>query len=1171
MLTRYFVPGFCLVTLAAAAEASHRPGQDNGQTIWCDTDAGILGLAGNCDGCPSPCDCDSPETRDDYIPGAGTPVKIIRLHFIVLREDDGSNPAASVEDITLQVSKLNDNFEPWALQLVHSYEFVDSSVHRVLENDADVAQMKDELAFETDQRCNVYVTGLRGDLPNGGRGYFPWWSDPLGVAGGIIINEGAFQPNDQVLTHEVGHNLGLFHTHHGVTEVGECSACWEAADGENGDTTGDFCSDTPPTPLSYSCSPPGGTDDCSDTPWGDTQPENYMSYGGLACWSLFTEQQAGRMHCWTESVLSGWYLPLPCEPWAETDLLVPPGTAPADQVGGRVSVNNGILFTGAKYHDEIGADAGAVYVSRLKGSTWTLEQELLASDGAAGDHFGESLECNGAAGIVGASFHDAAGSNSGAAYVFLYDGFTWNETKLLPNDGEADDRFGVAVSMSGTVAVVGAAWDDDNGLSSGSVYVFRRDFGDTNWTFEQKLLAYDGAPGDLFGSAVAVATDRIVVGSPWDDDNGSDSGSAYVFRFNNVTWELEQKILPTSAGPGHQFGCAVNMSGSGWAIIGASASDVQGTESGAAYVFRRTGAIWTQDQLLLPEGIGPGDRFGNSVSISGHYNGLLAVVGSSGADAYGSDSGAAYVFIRNNSFWSEQQRLLASDGMTGDGFGWSVTVHFDEMAIGAVGNDDNGADSGSVYTFFGPEFPDCNDNAVPDSCDIEEGEPDCNGNDVPDVCDIADGDSLDLNANGIPDECEVVGACCLADESCIVTDDDSCGASGGTFLGAGTTCLGTPCTSEPTESLREHYNTGDDGVVYAELNRWVGQTFTAGEDYELTMVRAKIYRQDQPGNIRFQVYEVDSGGLPTGIPIDFTPEFDGNSLGGPDGVFVAMGFVEQAGLRAGNEYALVLSGSVTGASNDVLWRSDTTNPTYEDGHVVIREGGVWTIDESQDLMFEIYTSPREYYISGDDGVVYAELNRWVGQTFTAGEDYELTMVRAKIYRQDQPGNIRFQVYEVDSGGLPTGIPIDFTPEFDGNSLGGPDGVFVAMGFVEQAGLRAGNEYALVLSGSVTGASNDVLWRSDTTNPTYEDGHVVIREGDVWTIDESQDLMFEIYGGTGDCCPWDLDGGGNVGINDFLDLLSQWGTDPGGPPDFDGDGTVGINDFLELLANWGPCP
>ena len=55
------------------------------------------------------------------------------------------------------------------------------------------------------------------------------------------------------------------------------------------------------------------------------------------------------------------------------------------------------------------------------------------------------------------------------------------------------------------------------------------------------------------------------------------------------------------------------------------------------------------------------------------------------------------------------------------------------------------------------------------------------------------------------------------------------------------------------------------------------------------------------------------------------------------------------------------------------------------------------------------------------------------------------------------------------------------------------------------------------------------------------------------------------------CPWDLDGSGGVGINDFLDLLARWGTDPGGPPDFDGDGTVGITDFLDLLANWGPCP
>ena len=197
---------------------------------------------------------------------------------------------------------------------------------------------------------------------------------------------------------------------------------------------------------------------------------------------------------------------------------------------------------GAEGDDDNGAYSGSAYVFVRSGSVWTEEAKLTASDGAAVDYFGVSVSVSGDTAVVGAWSGDGIVADSGSAYVFVRSGTTWSEqAELTASDGAADDWFGFAVSVSGDTAVVGADYDDDNGMNSGSAYVFVRS--GTTWTEQAKLTASDGAATDVFGRSVSVSGDAAVLGARLDDDNGTDSGSAYVF-------DLAEPLVGLAAGEG---------------------------------------------------------------------------------------------------------------------------------------------------------------------------------------------------------------------------------------------------------------------------------------------------------------------------------------------------------------------------------------------------------------------------------------------------------------------------------------------------------------------------------------------------------------------------------------------------------------------------------------------
>jgi cysteine-rich repeat protein len=430
--------------------------------------------------------------------------------------------------------------------------------------------------------------------------------------------------------------------------------------------------------------------------------------------------------------------------WCTTEdheLLASDGAA-SDYFGRSVSIDGGVALVGANLDDDGGADAGAAYVYRWNGASWAEEHKLLAGDGEAGDSLGLSVSLDGDVALVGAPGEDARGAGAGAGYVYRWDGVTWSqEQKLLASDGKAGDSLGRAVSIDGDVAVVGAYGDDENGSAAGAAYVYRFDGG--SWIQEQKLLASDGEAGDSLGRTVSIDGGVALVGAYSEDENGSAAGAAYVYRFDGASWTQEQKLLASDGAAGDQFGISVSTRDD-VALVGAYFAGALGAESGAAYAYRWDGASWTQEQKLLASNGAAGDRFGVSVATGDG----VALVGAYFDDDNGANAGAAYAYRWDGAAWGAEQPLLASGGAAGDHFGISVSIDRDLALVGASLANVSGVDSGAAYVF---DLGACGDGTLDpgEACDDGASVP---GDGCSAVCQLeACTDALDDDMDGLTD------------------------------------------------------------------------------------------------------------------------------------------------------------------------------------------------------------------------------------------------------------------------------------------------------------------------------------------------------------------------------------------------------------------------------------
>ncbi len=352
-----------------------------------------------------------------------------------------------------------------------------------------------------------------------------------------------------------------------------------------------------------------------------------------------------------------------------------------------------------------------------------LIQAQISQQGALStgwSRFGTSVAASGSTIVIGSPTENAA-------YVLVRNGNAWKQqARLRPPNGGGE--FGFSVAISSDTVVVGAYADasdatgingsqfNSNAIGSGAAYVFVRN--GTDWTQQAYLKASNSRRPDInfsggnFGISVAISGDTVVVGASGEDSNAvgvngnqtntaaTDSGAAYVFVRNGTGWTQQAYIKASNTEAGDRFGNAVAISGS-TLIVGAEGEDSLTRDqnnnaangSGAAYVFVRSGTSWTQQAYLKASNVGAGDGFGQSLSISND----TIVVGAAGEDSMNGDqnnngapnSGAAYVFVRNGNTWIQQAYLKASRPDINDRFGNSLAISGDTIVIGAILEDSN--------------------------------------------------------------------------------------------------------------------------------------------------------------------------------------------------------------------------------------------------------------------------------------------------------------------------------------------------------------------------------------------------------------------------------------------------------------------------------------------------
>ena len=408
--------------------------------------------------------------------------------------------------------------------------------------------------------------------------------------------------------------------------------------------------------------------------------------------------------------------------------VTPPGEKVDANFGRSVAIQGDTMVVGAPLHEH-----GMAHVYQSKDGKWVLQMTLMGSHGDKEDHFGRAVALSGDTLVIGAHNEDSGTSSpeddstpdSGAVYVFTRRGSTWEQTAYLKSSSpQLGAGFGRAVAAHGGTIVVGARLEREGGLvGSGAAYVFVHD--GSEWRQQARLTSPKPGKDHLFGISVAVENDTLIVGADGEDSlkvprhyytqRQPNVGAAYVFTRVAGAWSLQARLAPPTGGGGC-FGYAVALSGD-TALVGAyrensstssinSTPDLGAREAGAAYVFVRAGAKWSQQSYLKPHNNGPGYRFGYHLALEGDVALVGAYVENTGTSGVNStpnthcaEAGAAYVFERSGADWAQTAYLKPGITIALDHFGIATAMSGKTLVVGSCGNDRVPFGSGQVWTF----------------------------------------------------------------------------------------------------------------------------------------------------------------------------------------------------------------------------------------------------------------------------------------------------------------------------------------------------------------------------------------------------------------------------------------------------------------------------------------
>lgn len=374
--------------------------------------------------------------------------------------------------------------------------------------------------------------------------------------------------------------------------------------------------------------------------------------------------------------------------------LLPSDGSAHDEFGVSVGISGNTVVVGSIYDDDLGGDAGSAYVFVEDNGVWTEQAKLMAKDAKPGDYFGISVAIAGDRIMVGAAEAGTNGLRTGAVYVYERTNKQWTLVqKLTPAAGSQNDYFGYALALEGDVAVIGAPQTDAVAYDSGAAYVFRYD--GAQWNEHDKIWPATGGTYGFFGGAVALFGTTALIGQ-WDDGSGQDMGSVFAYKENAGSWVVQEELMASDRDMGDTFGFSVAVYGNK-AFIGAPFRDADCANAGAVYVFGRYNEDWCEEQIIVPEDKNAAQAFGSSVAIFGN----MATIGSYWDEDNGDYSGSAYAYQYDDTdkLWAENFKYIPNDGVIGQLFGISAAMDGDRVIVGANGDDDFGTDSGAAYQF----------------------------------------------------------------------------------------------------------------------------------------------------------------------------------------------------------------------------------------------------------------------------------------------------------------------------------------------------------------------------------------------------------------------------------------------------------------------------------------